>query len=38
VPRATHLVNLDRPNTFNAAVRAFARRVHEQVSAPPPDS
>jgi pimeloyl-ACP methyl ester carboxylesterase len=27
IPRATHLVNLDRPQAFNDAVRAFARRV-----------
>jgi pimeloyl-ACP methyl ester carboxylesterase len=27
IPRATHLVNLDRPNLFNDAVRAFARSV-----------
>jgi pimeloyl-ACP methyl ester carboxylesterase len=27
VPRATHLVNLDRPKAFNAEVRRFARAV-----------
>lgn len=27
LPRATHLVNLDRPVAFNAAVRRFAREV-----------
>jgi pimeloyl-ACP methyl ester carboxylesterase len=27
IPRATHLVNLDRPQAFNAAVRRFARRL-----------
>jgi pimeloyl-ACP methyl ester carboxylesterase len=27
IPRATHLVNLDRPKPFSAAVRRFARSV-----------
>jgi pimeloyl-ACP methyl ester carboxylesterase len=27
IPRATHLVNLDRPKAFNAAIRRFAQAV-----------
>lgn len=31
IPRATHLTNLDRPDAFAAAVRAFVRRLPESV-------
>jgi pimeloyl-ACP methyl ester carboxylesterase len=34
IPRATHLLNLDRPTAFNEAVRRFAKAV---AATPPPD-